>query len=109
MLQAEIKSMLDKTGLPVVYSHWRKGKAPVLPYLVFMRTDSKTTGSDYGCELRHDRYDIELYSAGKDPESEAALENVLDAAGIQYECYEDRIEEEDLYQVVYTIEFYYRR
>ena len=109
MLQAEIKAMLDKTGLPVVYSHWRKGKAPALPYLVFIRTDSETTGSDYGCELRHDTYDIELYSDNKDPEAEGALESVLDAAGIHYECYEDYIESEDMYQVVYTIEFYYRR
>ena len=109
MLQAEIKTMLDKTGLPVVYSHWRKGKAPALPYLVFIRTDSETMGSDHGCELRHDTYDIELYSANKDTASEAALETVLDASDIQYECYEDYLDTEDMYQVVYTIDFYLRR
>lgn len=109
MLQADLKKLLDETGLPVVYSHWIRGKAPALPYIVFWRTDSQTTGSDHGCELRHDTYDIELYSSQKSPADEAKLESVLDAAGIQYECYEEYLDTEDMYQVVYSIEFYYRR
>lgn len=109
MYLAELKTLLEQTNLPVTYSHWRKGQEPKLPYLVFIRAGSETTGSDYANELRRDTYDIELYTDTKDPVAEAALEKVLDAAGISYECYEDYIDTEDLYQVVYTISFYYRR
>lgn len=109
MYLAELKTLLEQTNLPVTYSHWRKGQEPKLPYLVFIRTDSETTGSDYANELRRDTYDIELYADTKDPVAEAALEKVLDGAGISYECYENYIDTEELYQVVYTIELYYRR
>ena len=109
MLQADLKKLLDQTGLPVTYSHWAKGQEPSLPYVAFVRTDSTTSGSDYGCELRWDVYNIELYSHQKDLAAETKLESVLDAAGIQYECYEEYLDTEDLYQTVYTVNFYYRR
>ena len=48
--------------------------------------------------------DIELYTDIKDPDAEALVENVLDAAGIFYDKTESYIEEENLYEVLYEME-----
>ena len=80
-------------------------KAPQTTYAVFM--DSFTRRGADGLNLIKDHdYTIELYSYKPDPEAEARIEAKLDEYAIEYEK-EDRywIQEEQLYQVVYTFNF----
>ena len=48
--------------------------------------------------------DVELYTDLKDPELEARLEMVLDAAGLFYNKTESYIDSEKLYEVLYEME-----
>lgn len=80
-------------------------KPPKTTYAVFM--DSFTRRGADGLNLIKDHsYTIELYSYKPDPEAEARIEKSLDDLGLEYDK-EDRywIQEEQLYQVVYTFNF----
>ena len=78
---------------------------PKTTYAVFM--DSfKRRGADGFNLIKSHNYTIELYSYTPDPEAESRLEATLDTYGIEFSK-DDRywIEEEQLYQVVYTFDF----
>lgn len=80
-------------------------KPPKTTYAVFM--DSFTRRGADGLNLIKDHsYTIELYSYKPDPDAEARIEKILDDLGIEYDK-DDRywIQEEQLYQVVYTFNF----
>lgn len=80
-------------------------KPPRTTYAVFM--DSFTRRGADGLNLIKDHnYTIELYSYAPDPEAEARIEKSFDDLGLEYEK-DDRfwIQEEQLYQVVYTFDF----
>ena len=38
MTLAGVKTMLETTGMPVVYGAWKKGTAPPMPYIVYLCT-----------------------------------------------------------------------
>lgn len=80
-------------------------KPPKTTYAVYM--DSFTRRGADGLNLIKDHdYTIELYSYTPDPEAEARIEEILDELGLEYDK-DDRywIQEEQLYQVVYTFGF----
>lgn len=80
-------------------------KPPKTTYAVYM--DSFTRRGADGLNLIKDHnYTIELYSYTPDPEAEARIEVILDELGLEYDK-DDRywIQEEQLYQVVYTFRF----
>ena len=80
-------------------------KPPKTTYAVYM--DSFTRRGADGLNLIKDHdYTIELYSYTPDPEAEARIEAILDELGLEYDK-DDRywIQEEQLYQVVYTFRF----
>lgn len=80
-------------------------KPPKTTYAVYM--DSFTRRGADGLNLIKDHnYTIELYSYNSDPEAESKIEAMLDEMGLEYEK-ADRywIQEEQLYQVVYTFNF----
>lgn len=77
-------------------------KPPTTTYAVYM--DSFTRRGADGRNLMKEHYfTIELYSYKPDPIAESKIEASLDNFGLEYEK-EDRywIQEEQLYQVVYT-------
>ena len=78
---------------------------PKTTYAIYL--DSFTRRGADGLNLIKDHdYTIELYSHAPDPEAEARIENTLDEYGIEF-VKDDRywINEEQLYQVVYTFNF----
>lgn len=80
-------------------------KPPKVTYAVYM--DSFTRRGADGLNLIKDHdYTIELYSYSPDPEAEARIEKTLDELGLEYDK-DDRywIQEEQLYQVIYTFNF----
>ena len=80
-------------------------KPPRTTYAVFM--DSFTRRGADGLNLIKDHsYTIELYCYKPDPDAEARIEKILDDLGVEYDK-EDRywIQEEQLYQVVYTFNY----
>ena len=80
-------------------------KPPTTTYAVYM--DSFTSRGADGLNLVKDHdYTIEVYSYKSDPEAESKIEAQFDALGLEYEKSERYwIQEEQLYQVVYTFNF----
>ena len=78
---------------------------PKTTYAVFMDSFIRR-GADSLNLIKEHTYTIELYSYSSDPEAEARIEATLDSYGIEFSK-EDRywIDEEQLYQVVYTFDF----
>lgn len=80
-------------------------KPPKTTYAIYL--DSYTRrGADALNLVKEHTYTIELYSDTPDPEAEARIETTLDLLGLEFNK-DDRywIQEEQLYQVVYTFDF----
>lgn len=107
MTLEDIGNMLDETGLPVAYDHFAEGESPDPPFLVFLLPGSNHFGADGKVYRKITELDIELYTDYKDPDTEALLEDVLDAHDIYYTKDETYIESERLYEVIYTTEVLY--
>ena len=102
MTLAEIKTMLETTGLPVAYSAFPEGAAPLLPYICYVVTGSNNFVADGIVYQPVQAIDIELYTRQKDPESESAVEAAL--AALPWEKTELYLDDEKCVQVTYEIE-----
>ena len=80
-------------------------KPPKTTYAVYMDSFTRRGADGLNLIKEHD-YTIELYSYTPDPEAEARIETILDELGLEYNK-DDRywIQEEQLYQVVFTFRF----
>ena len=80
-------------------------KAPKTTYAIYLDSYYRR-GADSLNLIKEHTYTIELYSYTPDPEAEERLETVLDQLGIEFNK-DDRywIQEEQLYQVIYTFDF----
>lgn len=107
MTLEEIGNMLDETELPNAYDHFAEGESPEPPFLVFLLPGSNHFGADGKVYRKITELDIELYTDYKDPDTEALLEDVLDAHDIYYTKDETYIESERLYEVIYSTEVLY--
>lgn len=104
MTQSELNTVLRTTNLPVVYRAWPPGKAPALPYLVFLAIRSSNMYADGVVYLPITHYQVELYTAEKDLDAEQLVENALGAAGIPWEKSETYVESEGFFEILYEIE-----
>ena len=84
MTHAEVKAMVEEMGLPYAYDHFAEGESPDPPFIF-------------------NRLDIEVYTDYKDPDTEAAIEEVLTAHELFYEKSEAWIETEKMYEVLYEL------
>lgn len=88
----------------VAYRAFPVGKAPQLPFICLMATQTNNFKADNKVYKVIQGVDIELYSKLKDETSEALIEAVLDANNIVWEKYEDYIDDEEVYQITYEVE-----
>lgn len=102
MTLAELKTLLDTSGIKFKYHHW--DKPPSLPYGVYLFTSTDNFKADGKVYQKINNVIVELYTVIKDTVTEAALENVLDGAGIFYNKTESYIESEKMYQISYDFE-----
>lgn len=100
----EITSMLAGLGIPLAYHHFAEGESPAPPFLLYLSPGSDNFSADGRVYLKVTQLDVELYTERKDPELEARLEAVLDAAGLFYNKTESYIDSEKLYEVLYEME-----
>lgn len=108
MTLAELKAVLDGTGLPVVYRCWpqapEKGLPPPLPWICYLETQANNFSADGVVYATARGVQVELYTADKDPASETAVEAALTAAGIFFLKEEIWLESELAYEILYKIE-----
>ena len=100
----DLMDLLTETCIPFAYDHFAEGESPDPPFITFLIPGTDNFSADGGVYLKVDVVHIELYTDEKNPETEARVETVLDDHGIFYEKSEVWIEEEKLYEVLWTFE-----
>lgn len=102
-----VKQVLKSAGFTEgkTFKETRFLKPPKTTYAVYMDSFERR-GADGLNLIKDHSYTIELYSYTPDPEAEERIETTLDALGLEYNK-DDRywIQEEQLYQVIYTFDF----
>ena len=99
----EVKAMVEEMGLPYAYDHFAEGESPDPPFICFLYPKAANFSAD-GIVYHHfNRLAIEVYTDYKDPDTEAAIEEVLTAHELFYEKSEAWIETEKMYEVLYEL------
>lgn len=88
----------------VAYRTFPVGKAPKLPFICYLCTNTDNFFADGITFQVIQGVDVELYTAKKDVASEFAIENKLDALGLGWEKYEEYIDSENCYMITYSTE-----
>lgn len=97
-----IYQVLQTTGLPVAYSHFKTAQTP--PYLVYIGTGQTNFEADDDFYYGYNRYQVEYYYTLKDENAEAAIESALLANGFRYAKSEDNyIESEGVFVIYYYL------
>ena len=86
----------------VAYRAFPVGKAPKLPFICYLCTNTDNFKADESVYQVIQEVDIELYTAKKDEASEQAIELMLDENNLVWEKYEDYIDSENCYMITYT-------
>lgn len=81
MTLAQIKAALDAAGYPVAYHHFEEGKAPGLPYVVYL-AEIRPMGADNTVYQQTAAVRVELYTDRKDPAAEQNVRNAMLAGGM---------------------------
>ena len=109
MTHAEVKAMVEEMGLPYAYDHFAEGESPDPPFICFLYPRAKNFGADNRVYHHFNRLAIEVYTDYKDPDTEAAIEEVLTEHELFYEKSEVWIETEKMYEVLYELTVYVSR
>lgn len=97
-----IFQILQSTGLPCAYSHFKKKQSP--PYIVYIGNGQNTFQADDTHYWKQNTYQVEYYFKTKNEQNEEAIETALLDNGFLYEKSEDiYIEEEEVFVIYYYI------
>ena len=97
-----IFEILQSTGLPCAYSHFKTKQEP--PFLVYLGNGQDTFAADNTWYYRKNTYQIEYYFNKKSSANEDAIEDALLDAGYQYDKSEDvYLEDQDMFLIYYYI------
>ena len=102
----ELVNLLNQVNIPLAYSHFEiteSSPAPSPPFMVYLEEDSTNFGADNKVWSKLLNYSIEVYTDYKDLELEKKIEDILDSNNIYYETTEVYIQQQNLYQRVYSI------
>lgn len=87
----------------VAYRAFPVGKAPKLPFICYICTNTNNFDADDYVYQVIQEVDIELYTAKKDEASERAVEAKLAEYNLAWEKYEDYIDSENCYMITYSV------
>lgn len=101
---SDIKDILAETELPVTYYQWPINQAPAPPYLVWYFPGSDNFAADDKVYKRIYTLNVELYTQVKNFLTEMDVEAVFDKYSLVWDKVEAYINDEKMYQVLYTME-----
>lgn len=104
MTYKEISTMIESIGFPFAYYQFPEGTSQAPPFVVFFYSQIDDLYADEANYQRIVTLNIELYTAEKDFDSEAAVEAVLAENDLTYYKEENYIDSEKLYQIAYEME-----
>lgn len=87
----------------VAYRAFPVGKAPKLPFICYLCTNTTNFAADDYVYQVIQEVDVELYTAKKDETSERAVEDKLNELGLVWDKYEEYIDTENCYMITYTV------
>jgi hypothetical protein len=87
----------------VAYRAFPVGNAPELPFICYLETDTDNFFADNSVYKVIQNISVELYTNGKDPASELALQSCLDDECITWQKSEIFIDDENMNEVIYDI------
>ena len=96
---SEISTFQNK----VAYRAFPVGKAPKLPFVCYLATDTDNFDADNRVYQVIQNVDVELYTEKKDPDVEKQLEAVFDANYIPWDKTETWLDDEQCYEILYEI------
>jgi len=97
-----IFQVLQSTGLPCAYSHFKTKQSP--PYIVYIGSGQDVFEADNTHYWKENTYQVEYYFTTKNEQNEASIENALLEAGYLYDKSEDNyIEDEGVFVIYYNI------
>ena len=97
-----IYQVLQSTGLPCAYSHFKKKQSP--PYIVYIGNGQETFQADNTHYWKQNSYQVEYYFTTKNESNEEAIETALVDNGFLYEKSEDvYIEDEGVFVIYYQV------
>lgn len=97
-----IYEVLQSTGLPCAYSHFKTPQDP--PYVVYIGSGQDIMEADNTVYWKENTYQVEYYFATKNETNESAIEDALLSAGYIYTKTEDiYIEEQGVFVIYYQI------
>ena len=104
MTTQEVKTMLASTNIPTAYYQFDNDSGQEPPFICFFYSGSQDLMADNSNYQKIEHLIVELYTAQKDFETEAALEAVLAESGMSWSRNETYIDSERLYEVVYEMD-----
>ena len=100
----KLLSIIQAMDIPYAYDHFAEGEAVDPPFLCYLLPRSDNFSADGKAYFKANVVNIELYTDLKDLSVESQVEAVLDEHGIFYDRSEVWIENEKLYEVLYSFE-----
>ncbi len=100
----ELVNMIKEMDIPFAYDHFAEGEAVKPPFICFLLPNSDNFSADGIVYFKINEVHIELYTDVKSPDIEDKVEAVLDKHGIFYNKSEVWIDEEKLYEVLFSFE-----
>lgn len=90
MTQKEFGDILATSGYPVTYLAFPADDCPSMPFITFQETGSNNVSADGVVYQKVKRYQVDLFTEGKDETAEEALESALsDFFWNKYQTVED--------------------
>lgn len=103
MTHKEVIALVEEMGIPFAYHHFAEGESPDPPFICFLYPNAVQFPADNIVYHSDKAVDIELYTDEKNPELEETVEAVLTAHEIYFEKSEVWIDDEKLYEVLFSI------
>lgn len=102
MTQAEFYAALKSLGMPVAYGEFTQSTPP--PFITYQNPDNNDFKADNQNYVDIPGYQIEIYTAKKEPATEKLLTDKLKELRIPYERFESPGRVDGMIQVVYLIQ-----
>lgn len=90
----------------VAYRAFPVGKAPKLPFICYLCTNTNNFDADDYVYQVVQEVDVELYTAKKDDVTERLVEDKLNEYGLVWDKYEDYIDSENCFMITYTVQLF---
>ena len=89
---------------PTAYWSFPEGEAPAMPFITYFEESSDNFAADNKVYHHRKNISVELMTKTKNPTAEANLEAAFDSHDIYWNKTETHLDDEDAFEVIYSLE-----